>query len=379
VIKRAPGKGTDPPRARPGFATRLLIAQALVLLAGAMSSWLVASAVGPGIFRDHLQRAGVAQTSAEATHVEEAFASALIVSLLVALVASMLMALAVTWYFTRRVQRSITAVADSASEIATGRYSSRVPSPGLGGEFDQLAATFNQLAERLETVEITRRRMLADLAHEMRTPLATLDAHLEALEDGVRDLDEPTLAVLRSSTQRLGRLAQDINAVSRAEEGKLEINLVLTDPRDLIEAASRAAHDRYRAKGVGLVKGVATDATVSVDRERMGQVLGNLLDNALRHTPRGGTVTLACRSIDNNWVEFIVRDSGEGIEPEHLTHLFDRFYRADTARNRQQGGSGIGLTITRALVEAHGGGISASSPGRGRGATFTVRLPVVAR
>ena len=378
MITRAAGKGTDPRRVRPGFATRLLLAQALVLVAGAMTSWLVASAVGPGIFRDHLQRAGVAQTPAEATHVEEAFASALIVSLLVALLASVLMALAVTWYFTRRVQRSITAVADSASEIATGRFSSRVPSPGLGGEFDQLAATFNQLAERLDTVEITRRRMLADLAHEMRTPLATLDAHLEALEDGVRDLDEPTLAVLRSSTQRLGRLAQDINAVSRAEESKLEINLVPTDPRDLVEAASRAAHDRYRAKGVGLVEDVAADATVSVDAERMGQVLGNLLDNALRHTPRGGAVTLGCHVIDDTWVEFLVRDSGEGIEPEHLTHVFDRFYRADTARNRQQGGSGIGLTITRALVEAHGGSISAASPGRGRGATFTVRLPALA-
>ena len=367
---------TDPGRARPGFATRLLLAQALVLVAGAMTSWLVASAVGPGIFRDHLQRAGVAHTSAESTHVEEAFGSAMIISLLVALLASVLAALAVTWYFTRRVQRSITAVADSASEIATGRYSSRVPSPGLGGEFDQLAATFNQLADRLDNVEITRRRMLADLAHEMRTPLATLDAHLEALEDGVRDLDEATFTVLRSSTQRLVRLAQDINAVSQAEEGKLEIDLVLIDPRDLIEAASRAAHERYRTKGVDLVEDIAADAAVSVDRERMGQVFGNLLDNALRHTPTGGTVTLACRGIDDKWLEFIVRDSGEGIEPEHLTHVFDRFYRADSARSRQQGGSGIGLTITRALVEAHGGGISADSPGRGRGATFTVRLPV---
>jgi len=289
------------------------------------------------------------------------------------------MALAVTWYFTRRVQRSINAVADAASEIATGRYHSRVPGPGLGGEFDQLAATFNQLADRLDNVEITRRRMLADLAHEMRTPLATLDAHLEALEDGVRDLDEATFAVLRSSTQRLGRLAQDINAVSQAEEGKLEINRALTDPRDLIEAAGRAALDRYRAKGVGLVEDVSATATVSVDRERMGQVLGNLLDNALRHTQQGGTVTLSCRTIDDNWVELVVRDSGEGIEPEHLAHVFDRFYRADSARNRQQGGGGIGLTITRALIEAHGGGISADSPGHGRGATFTVRLPIAAR
>jgi len=377
VIKRGARSRID--RGRPGFATRLLIAQALVLVAGAMTSWLVATAVAPGIFRDHLQRAGVAHTSAEATHVENAFASAVIISLLVALLASVAMALAVTWYFTRRVQRSITAVADSASEIATGRYHSRVPSPGLGGEFDQLAATFNQLADRLDTVEITRRRMLADLAHEMRTPLATLDAHLEALEDGVRDLDEATFAILRSSTQRLGRLAQDINAVSQAEEGKLEINRVATDPRDLIKAAARVAHDRYRAKGVGLVEDVSATATVSVDLERMGQVLGNLLDNALRHTPQGGTVTLSCRSIDHKWVEIIVQDSGEGIEPEHLRHVFDRFYRADSARNRQQGGGGIGLTITRALVEAHGGGISANSPGRGRGATFTVRLPVAAR
>jgi len=341
-----------------------------------MTSWLVATAVAPGIFRDHVQRAGVVHTSAETTHVEEAFGSAMIISLLVALLASVLAALAVTWYFTRRVQRSITAVADSASEIATGRHGSRVPRPGLGGEFDQLATTFNQLADRLDNVEITRRRMLADLAHEMRTPLATLDAHLEALEDGVRDLDEATFTVLRSSTQRLVRLAQDINAVSQAEEGKLEIGLVSTDPRDLVEAASRAALDRYRAKGVDLVEDVGATATVSVDRERMGQVFGNLLDNALFHTPQGGTVTLGCRGIDDKWVEFIVRDSGEGIEPEHLAHVFDRFYRADSARGHQRGGSGIGLTITRALVEAQGGGISADSPGRGRGATFTVRLPV---
>ncbi|MGZ8771295.1 MAG: sensor histidine kinase, partial [Aeromicrobium sp.] len=109
--------------------------------------------------------------------------------------------------------------------------------------------------------------------------------------------------------------------------------------------------------------------------ERMVQVLGNLLDNALRHTPRGGTVTLTHRNVDDRWVDLVVQDSGEGIEPEHLAHVFDRFYRADAARNSQHGGSGIGLAIAKALVEAHGGGISANSTGRGRGSTFTVRLP----
>ena len=273
---------------RRGFAKRLLSAQALVLVAGALTSWLVASTVAPAIFHTHLRRAGVAHLSTEAAHVEEAFRAALLISFGVALLASVVMALAVTWYFTRRVQRSVSAVADSASEIATGRYGSRVPNSGLGGEFDTLAATINELAQRLDAVEITRRRMLADLAHEMRTPLATLDAHLEALEDGVRALDEPTLSVLRSSTQRLGRLAQDINAVSRAEEGGLDIRPVPKKPRELTEAAVQAAGDGYRAKGVTLIDQVSTDVLVEVDPERMGQVLANLLENALRHTPSGG-------------------------------------------------------------------------------------------
>ncbi|MGZ8726060.1 MAG: sensor histidine kinase [Aeromicrobium sp.] len=375
MIKQAEGTGTGRRNPGPGFTTRLLVAQGLVLVAGALTSWVVASAVGPAIFRDHLERADVAHTSAEAAHVEEAFTAALIIALLVALLTSVVMALAVTWYFTQRVQRSVTAMADSAAGIATGQFSSRVPSPGLGGGVDQLVDTVNQLALRLDETEITRRRMLSDLAHEMRTPLATLDAHLEALEDGVRNLDEPTLLVLRSSTHRLGRLAQDISAVSRAEEGNLEIRLVPTDPRDLVEAAIREAQDRYRAKDVSLVADAASSAMVSADPERMVQVLGNLLDNALRHTPRGGTVTLTHRNVDDRWVDLVVQDSGEGIEPEHLAHVFDRFYRADAARNSQHGGSGIGLAIAKALVEAHGGGISANSTGRGRGSTFTVRLP----
>ena len=380
MTKQADATRTEARRSGPGFTARLLVAQALVLMAGALTTWLVAAAVGPSIFHDHLMRAGVAHNPTEETHVEEAFAAALIISLLVALLASVLLALAVTLYFTRRVQRSIGAVAATAAEIATGRYSSRVPSPGLGGGVDQLVDTFNQLAHRLDTTEITRRRMLADLAHEMRTPLATLDAHLEALEDGVRELDQPTLLVLRSSTHRLGRLAQDISAVSKAEEGNLEIRLLPTDPRDLIDAASREAQDRYQAKGVELVKNCATEETVLADPERMVQVLGNLLDNALRHTHPGGSVTVANRSVDDKWIEFVVQDTGEGIEAEHLAHVFDRFYRADTARNRPQGGSGIGLAIAKALVEAHGGGISADSPGhgQGQGATFTVRIPAIA-
>ena len=364
-----------PERRRPGFATRLLIAQALVLIAGAGTTWLVAAGVGPGIFSNHLQQAGVSQTPSQTAHVEESFASALIVALVVALLVSMTVALAVTWFFTRRVQRSVNAVADSASRIARGEYRSRVRSPGLGAEFDLLTQTINRLAERLESTEETRRRMLSDLAHEMRTPLATIDAHLEAIEDGVRAADTETLTVLRSSTDRLGRLARDIGAVSRAEEGQLAVHPEPVPAADLVRAAITAAHVDAENKHLVLVEQIDSDATVLADKGRMGQVLGNLIDNAIRHSPPGSSIVISCHRMDRHSVDLSVADTGDGIAPEHLGHVFDRFYRADTARNRGQGGSGIGLTITRALVEAHGGQISVESPGSGRGARFTARLP----
>ncbi|GAB3260459.1 HAMP domain-containing sensor histidine kinase [Nocardioides dilutus] len=363
-----------PRRRRPGFATRLLAAQALVLVAMSLTAWVVASAVGPGIFQDHLHRAGVDHTPSESQHIEEAFASALLLALTAALLIAIVLAMVVTWYFSRRTQASISRLAQAAATVGAGDYGSRVPRPGLGGEFDQFADTFNALAERLEAVESTRRRMLADLAHEMRTPLATLEAHLEALQDGVRQLDEATFDVLSGSTERLRRLADDIGAVSRAQEGELEIHLEPTDPGDLVEAATGACADRYRGAGVDLSTDLDAELTVLADPARMGQVLANLLDNALRHTPEGGSVQVSCHRTDRG-VEIEVSDSGEGIQAAHLSHVFDRFYRADPARNSINGGSGIGLTISKALVEAQGGEISAHSDGPGLGARFVVRLP----
>ncbi|CUR54307.1 sensor histidine kinase [Nocardioides sp.] len=356
-----------------GFAPRLLAAQAMVLMAGAVTTWIVASLVGPSIFRDHLHRAGVSHTSTETQHVEEAFSSALLISISVALLAATTAALGVTWYFTRRVKRSIAQVALAASEVAAGRFDDRVADPGLGNEFATLAESYNSLAQRLGNVEATRRRMLADLAHEMRTPLATVDAHLEAVEDGIRSLDKDTLSVIRQSTRRLNRLAEDIAAVSQAEEGTLDIHRELVEARVLATNAAEAAQDRFTAKGVKLETDLAAGNPVLADPERIGQVLGNLLDNALRHTPASATVSLTCRRHDR-WVEFAIADAGVGIAPEHLAHVFDRFYRVDTARDRNSGGSGIGLSISRAIVEAHGGTLRATSAGPGRGAAFTVRL-----
>lgn len=356
------------------FGTRLFLALTAVVIGCAVSAWLVASALAPGIFHDHLGQAGIDHNSSQAAHVEAAFTWAIILAWGLAVAIAVLLALAVSWYITRRVQRSLTAVTTSTAQIAAGRYDTRVSSPGLGREFDELAVTVNELARRLDATETTRRRMLADLGHEMRTPIATLDSYLEALDDGVRTLDDDTRQVLRSATHRLGRLAQDITAVSRAEEHLTRIRPVPTTTDALITTAVDAAREQYDNKGVVLHSRIDDSVAVTVDPDRLGQVLGNLLDNALRYTPEGGTVTVTSTVLDNR-VEITVSDTGEGIAPEHLDHLFDRFYRADTARDRHHGGSGIGLTITRALVEAHHGRIYAHSDGPGHGARFTIELP----
>jgi signal transduction histidine kinase len=200
---------------------------------------------------------------------------------------------------------------------------------------------------------------------------------LEGLEDGVVAVDASTLSMLRTQTARLSRLGDDIAAVSRAEEHQLDLHLLPMAPGPLVEAAVAAAEERFTEAGVGLSADVSADLPVlRVDADRIAQVLGNLLDNALRHTTAGDEVTVTAHAMpEATGVELVVRDTGEGIDAEHLPHLFERFYRVDTARDRAHGGSGIGLAIVKALVEAHGGTVTASSPGVGAGATFTVRLP----
>ena len=368
----------EPTRRGAGLAGRLLLAQVLVLMAGALTAWLVATIVGPSVFHAHLARSNVGSTSAQILHTEKAFRSASAISLSLALLAALVAALAVSVYMTRRIGRSVATIATAASDVAGGHYDVRVPGPGLGPEFDALALGFNQMAGRLGSVEATRRRLLADLGHEMRTPVATLDAYLEALEDGVATLDPETAALLRAQTGRLARLSEDISSVSRAEEGQVRLDLQQVQLELVVAAAVDSFAEAFNAKGVRLLVHVSTPLPdVRMDRDRIGQVLGNVLDNALRHTPAGGTVTISAASSPRaGVVELSVADTGEGIPAEHLPHVFDRFYRVDAARDRAHGGSGIGLAIARALAEAHGGELTATSPGTRRGSIFRLLLPI---
>ncbi|NMM23820.1 MAG: HAMP domain-containing protein [Phycicoccus sp.] len=371
------GTTTEPTRRGAGLAGRLLVAQALVLLASALTAWTIAATVGPHVFHEHLAMVPVGTTPAQILHTEEAYQSANAITLSLAFLAAMAAALAVSVYQSRRIGRSVANFAAAASDVAGGHYDVRVSGPGLGTEFDALAAGFNQMAGRLGSVEQTRRRLLADLGHEMRTPVAMLAAYLEALEDGVATLDAGTAELLRAQTKRLERLSDDITSVSRAEEGQVGLHPRPLRPESVATAAADAASEAYQTKGVHLVTNIATGLPeLPLDPERMGQVLGNLLDNALRHTPTGGTVTIsATLSPGTRDVKLSVTDTGEGIPAAHLPHLFERFYRVDTARDRAHGGSGIGLAIAKALVEAHDGQLSASSPGTGQGSTFRILLP----
>jgi len=364
---------------RLGLAARLLAALMLVVLTGVVTAWIVATLVAPPLFHQHLREADPLVTSAETHHAEQAFRSANGISLAVALLAAFVASVALSVYLARILQRSVEPLSSAVAKVARGRYHVRVPSPGVGSEFDVLAGAVNQLAEQLQAIEVTRRRLLADLAHELRTPIATLDAYLEGLEDGVASLDGETVTVLRAQVSRLTRLADDLSAVSRAEEHRLELRRSRVAVADLVSAAVDGVRDRFTGMGVELRGDVAPGTgELLVDVERVGQVLGNLLDNALRHTPERGTVTVGARPVPGG-VELVVTDTGDGISADHLPHVFERFYRVDAARDREHGGSGIGLTIARSLVEAHGGSVGVTSPGPGRGTTFTVTLPRTGR
>lgn len=367
----------EPTRRGAGLAGRLLMAQTLVLLAGALTAWTIASTVGPSVFHSHLATANVGSTSAQILHTDEAFQSANAISLSLALLAALMAALGVSVYMTHRIGRSVATIATAASDLASGHYDVRVAGPGLGPEFDSLASGFNQMASRLGSVEQTRRRLLSDLGHEMRTPVATLEAYLEALEDGIATMDAETAELLHSQTRRLARLSEDISSVSRAEEGQVRLDLQTVQAESLVSAAVDSVAEAYSAKEVSLVARVPTRLpNLLVDPDRIGQILGNLLDNALRHTPGGGTVTIsATTSPRTGGVELSVADTGDGIAAEHLPHVFERFYRVDAARDRAHGGSGIGLAIAKALAVAHGGQLNVTSPGTGKGSTFRILLP----
>jgi len=364
-----------PPPLRRSLGGKILAAQLLVILAGTASLVVVALEVGPPIFHHHVREALGVVPDSVMRHLDSAFGDALLVSLAVAVAAAVATAAAISWMLATRVVRPIRALAAAARRVAQGSYSERV-TVAAKDELGALASAFNEMAAALESTERRRHELLSDVAHELRTPVATLNGYVEGLRDGVVEPSTKTWTLLHNETLRLGRLVDDLSKVSRAEERQLDLRRVRTDAHRLLDDAAAGAAAAYAERGVALVVEPRDRvAAVDVDRDRIAEVLANLLSNALRHTPAGGTVALSATRAGDGAVELAVADSGEGIPPELLGRVFERFYRIDGARSRDRGGSGIGLTIARAIAEAHGGTLRAESAGPGRGARFVLTIP----
>ena len=358
-----------------GFVSRLFLAQALVIVAGGATLALVAFAIAPGIFHSHVRHALGTLSDNTRNHIDQAFADAVLLALGLAIAAALVAAVGISAFLAVRLARPVRALAEASRRIAGGHYSARVPLQGPE-EVAELAASFNEMAEALESSERRRRILLSDVAHELRTPLATLEGYVEGLADGAIAPTAETWEVLASQAHRMHRLVEDLSLVSKVEERQLDLRLMRMSPEMLVDAATQAALPRFTAKGVALETAVDQQLPeVEVDPDRLGEVLANLLDNALRHTPAGGRVE-AGASLRHHRIEITVTDTGEGIATENLERVFERFFRTDGARSRATGGSGIGLTIARAIVQALGGEVAATSDGPGRGARFVVVLPV---
>ncbi|MCB0911356.1 MAG: HAMP domain-containing histidine kinase [Propionibacteriaceae bacterium] len=357
------------------LGVRLFVAQSLVLLAAIATAGGVAAILGPTLFHDHLIASGHVPTSPEIPHIEQAYLDSSTASLAVAMVVAIGCALGVTYYVTRRIRRPLEKLSTAAKALSQGSHEPVVIEAGAGPELANLAAAFNDMTTQLAATEQTRLRLLGDLAHELRTPLANIQAHLEAVDDGVAEWDADTRSLLLAETNHLSRLAGDLNDVSRAEEGRVTIEPNVQSLRDVVADVVDAHQPKFDAKDVTLALIAGEDAVVAIDAIRIGQALNNLVNNALRHTSPGGSVTITVQKTQETAL-VAVADTGDGIAPDQLRHVFDRFYRGDTARTRDAAGSGIGLTIARALVEAHGGQLTAVSPGSGLGSTFTLSLPI---
>ena len=291
------------------------------------------------------------------------------------IVTGSVLAMAAGVWLSRRMTRPLEQLADGAATIGAGELSFRVTPTG-SAELRELAFSFNQMAADLEASERLRRNLFADVAHELRTPLTVIQGNLRALLDDVYPLDKAEVARLYEQTRHLSRLVSDLHELALAEARQLPLHKEWVDANawvsDAVEIFAPLAEEQEVAVTMALP---ATSPQVWADQARLTQVLHNLLGNALHHTTTGGQIRLQLTQQDES-IRLEVADTGEGIAPEHLAHIFDRFYRADPARDRDTGGAGLGLALVRAMVEAHGGQVAAASAGIGYGSVFTVTLPL---
>ena len=359
---------------------RLFISYAVVVVIGAAVTYVTVRLLAPTLFDQHMSMLGGDQMgmgmggqSGTAGSVHSAFLSALTTALLVGVLASVAAAGLAAAFVTSRLLRPLDAVRAATRRIAAGHYQASVPVPEVP-ELAALASDVNTLAAELAGTEARRTRLLGEVAHEMRTPLTALGGYVEGLIDGVFAPEPEILGAVSDELRRLGRLADDLSALSRAEEQRLDLHPADADLAGLARRAAERLAPQFADRQVTLVVHAAGPLPVRADPDRITQVLTNIMGNALTATPAEGAVTVQTRAAGQR-AEVSVTDTGTGLAAGDLERVFERFYRAP-GQPRRSSGSGIGLTIARNIARAHGGEVTASSPGPGRGATFVLTLPL---
>ncbi|MGA9533345.1 MAG: ATP-binding protein [Anaerolineales bacterium] len=372
-------------RVRRRLSWKLFASYLLVILAGGLVLLLTAEIILPTAFNRHMAGMGDMMGGAMGsimgpaeTPILDGFRSAFNEAIALAAAAALLVAVVASALVSNRIVAPLRRLEKASRRISAGHYDERVEAgqdPGSADELGQLGRQFNAMAAQLEETEARRSELIGNVAHELRTPLTTIKGTLEGVIDGVLPADLETLHELRRETDRLQRLVRDLQELSRVEGGAVQLDLEPRRVAELVAEAVDRLRRQYDEKGVELVAELPPESPVVwADADRIGQVLQNLLGNALQHTSPGGQVVVKVGSEGDHALITIV-DNGAGIALEDLPRLFERFYRADRSRARASGGSGIGLTIAKHLVEAHGGHIWADSDGLGQGARFTFTLP----
>lgn len=361
---------------------KFLLSYLLIVLVGVATLLVVAFALAPTFFQSQLvsvlQTHPATMTTAEASQrILGSFLGTLLLALVLAAIAALVTSLAVSLFVARRLTVPLREMTLVSERIGAGHYAERVAVAPVhrADELGQLAESINTLAVALEQAERRRLDVIGNVAHELRTPIATLEGYLEGLLDGVIEPAPQTWAMLHTQAGRLRRLVDDLQEVSRAEARQIPLALQAVAPQQIVHQACEPLEGQFCAKGLEFQISVPENLPqVTADPARAVQILTNLLVNALRYTPAPGKVELVV-SRDEDRIVFGVTDTGVGLAQEQLAHLFERFYRVDTSRSRAFGGSGIGLTIAQSLAQAMGGNIRVESPGLGRGSSFTLTLP----
>lgn len=361
---------------KPSLRTRLFFSHLLVMVVGLSSFIFIAKVSSPRFFvlrLEQLERRGLLTFRSARTYLLEGFQNAWDISALWSVIVGTTAAGGLSYWVSRRIVQPLNQMKEITQQFAAGNLQERVPESEIP-ELNQLGASFNRMASSLEGVEQRRRELISDLTHELRTPLTVMRGYLEELADGAVEPSPELYQRLVRETRRLERLTRDLQELSKAEAGYLSINLQPIDLCPLLESLVEKFSDQLLEEGPAFQLEIDSNLPpVLADLDRTEQVLTNLLSNALRYTEKGLITLRAWQEGDRVWVSVI--DTGIGIAPEDLLHVFDRFWRADRSRSRHSGGTGIGLAIARRLLELQGGQIEVESE-LGKGSTFRFFLPV---